>query len=133
MSNQYDDSTYGVQKAVVTTPLTGSLVGTAGATVLFRYRMPEAITLSKLQVFFSVGGTAAVRQLLVGTATGTAAAVYLGTATLGTSANGLTAAFNLTGVVNANDDIVLAWQGTGADVYNVGLQVWGFEQFTNLV
>lgn len=133
MSNQYDDSTYGVQKPVVITPLTGSLVGTVGATVLFRYRMPEAITLSKLQVYFSVGGTAAVRQLLVGTATGTAAAAYIGTATLGTSANGLTATYSLTGIVQSGDDIVLAYQGTGADVYNVGLQVWGFEQFTNLV
>lgn len=133
MANDYSDSSYGVLKPVMTTPLSGSLVGTAGAAALFRYRTPEALTLSKLNVFFSVGGTAAVRQIIVGTATGTAAPVYLGTATLGTSANGLTATYPLVGTVVAGDDIVIGFQGTGADVYNVGLQVWATEQFTNLV
>lgn len=135
MAHEYSDPRYGVLKPVCVTPLSGALNGTVGATVLTKVKLPEAVLLSKLQVYFSVGGTAAgTRQLLVGLElAGTGTVAYFGTAALGTAANATTATFTVAGTANANDNLVIAHQGTAADVYNVGVQVWGNEQFTNLV
>lgn len=134
MSKSYDDSRFGGQKLLVDTPLSGALNGTVGPTVLVKRKMPNPNGLTALQVYFSVGGTAAgTRQLLVGIELGgTGTVSYIGTASLGTAANATTATFPIVGTCSINDNIVISHQGTAADVYNVALQLWGVEAFQNL-
>lgn len=134
MSKMYDDARFGGQKLILDPPLSGGINGTVGPTVLFKRKLPNPWSLTALQVYFSVGGTAAgTRQLLVGIElAGTGAVAYFGTAALGTAADKTTATFPLSGTASLGDNIVIAHQGTAADVYNVGVQVWGVEAFQNL-
>lgn len=149
MSRFYDDARFGAGHIVAPGGASGALNGTVGATILGVFpNGSSATSLSHVGIFFSAGGTGALRQLLIGTATmfaaGTLGAVgYVGTITLGTQANNTSKiAYLGTGVSNTPgntrpivqplDSIVIAQQGTDAITYNIVPMVWGVETFINL-
>lgn len=149
MGRSYDDPRFGDVRVLADGNLSAALNGTVGATVLQVFPMGSAaFKLTHVSISFGVGGTGALRQLLIGTATpfaaGTLGAIgYVGTITLGTQANLTGKVVYLgTGMVNTTSDtyptvqgldcIVIAQQGTDAVAYTIDPNVWGVETFTNI-
>lgn len=149
MSRMYDDARFGAGHIVAPLVASGALNGTVGPTILGVFANGSGgVALSHVGIYFSAGGTGALRQLLVGTATmfaaGTLGAIgYVGTITLGTQANNTSkVAYLGTGVSNTPgntrpivqplDSIIVAHQGTDAITYNIQAQVWGVDMFVNL-
>jgi len=127
----YSDPRFGVEQQIVT-DLSGAINGTVAATELMRYRCKKALVVTDVAVRFKVGGTDAVRKLILGLSlAGTGATSQLGTATLGTAANATTKSLGLVGTFAAGDDIVISHLGTGSEPYNVQPQIFYVERFVN--
>jgi len=133
MSGQYSDPRYGTRQ-LWTLDRTGALNGTVGATVVAKYNVPYACTVSDVDFRIAVGGTeASLRQLLVGySSAGTGTTVNIGTQALGTLANNTVVPSALTSTtLSAGDYIVISHLGTGAGVYDVQPVLVIQEKFVN--
>lgn len=131
MSKHYANPLFGVEQQVIC-DLSGALNGTVAATELMRYKCKRATVVTDVGVRFKVGGTDAVRKLILGLSlAGTGAVSQLGTATLGTNANATTKLLGISGTFAANDDIVISHLGTGSEPYNVQPQIFYVENFVN--
>jgi hypothetical protein len=125
---QYSDPKYGVEQ-VAFTDLTGSLASTVAATELFRYRVKKAQTLSAVYARLKVGGTDAVRKIIIGTCAAGGSCTAIGTSTLGTQANNTTKDLGISGVVAAGEEIVFQHLGTGAEPWNLQFELFMSEKF----
>lgn len=133
MSGQYSDPRYGTRQ-LMTLDRTGALNGTVGATVLARYEIPYAATISDATFRIAVGGTeASLRTMLIGVSlAGTGATTNIGTQTLGTLANNTALPSAVTSTaVSAGDYVVISHLGTGAAVYDVQPILVIQEKFVN--
>jgi len=130
MGKDYADPRFGVQQSYVT-DLTGALNGTVGATELFRYIHKKAATIDDIGVRFKAGGTAATRQIIIGTATSGGAMTAIGTAVLGTQATNTTKLLGISGAIAAGEELVFQHLGTDAIVYNIEFQPFYTEKFVD--
>ena len=130
MPIKYDDARFGVEQPW-TTDLTGSLASTVAATELFRYRFKKAMAINAVYARYKVGGTDAVRKVIIGTAAAGGSITAIGTATLGTQANNTTANLSISGAVAANEEIIFQHLGTGAEPWNVQFTLFLQEKFVN--
>lgn len=133
MSGQYSDPRYGTRNLF---PLdrTGALNGTVTATVVGRYYVPYAMTVSGVNYRVAVGGTeASLRQVFIGySSAGTGATVNIGTQALGTLANNTVQTGSVTSTnLSAGDYIVVSHLGTGGAVYDVRPTLVIQEKFVN--
>lgn len=127
----YADPKFGVEQAVVL-PTSGALNGTVAATEITRMKFKRASVVTDIGLFFTAGGTAATRKLLLGLSlAGTGATSQLGTYTLGTQATKATALSGLGGTFAANDDVVISHLGTDGIVYDVRPTIFYREAFAN--
>lgn len=131
MSQDYSDPRFGVQ-VILATDISGAINGTVAATELFRYPVKRASTVVDIGVRFKVGGTDAVRQVIVGTAAGAGAMTAIGTATLGTQANNSTKLLGIAGAVAAGESLVFQQLGTGSEPYNISFLAYLTEKFVNV-
>jgi len=131
MSTQYDDPRFGVEQRFET-EATGALNGTVGATELFRYRFKKAAVITAVHARFKAGGTAATRQIIIGTAAAGGSITAIGTAILGTQATNTTKDLSISGAIAANEELIFQQLGTDAIVYNVSFGVFYQEKFTNV-
>lgn len=133
MSGQYSDPRYGTRQ-IRALDRTGALNGTVGATVVGRYNVPYACTVSDVDFRIAVGGTeASLRQVFIGySLAGTGATVNFGTQALGTLANNTVVQSAVTSTdLSAGDYIVISHLGTGAAVYDVQPHLVIQEKFVN--
>ena len=131
MSKQYSNPLFGVEQCVVL-PTSGALNGTVAATTITRKKMKRASVVSDVGLYFTAGGTAATRQLVLSRSlAGTGTVTPLGSYVLGTVATGVTALTGLTGTFAANDDIVIQHLGTDAILYDIRTSIFYSEQFVN--
>ena len=133
MAADYSDPRFGVEQCW-STEFLGAINGTVAATVLRRMRVRKAMVLNYANINFKVGGTeAGLRQIVIGRSlAGTGTTAQLGSQALGTMADLSTPlAFAVAGTFAAGDDIVVQHLGTGAGVYNVGVQLFLQETFVN--
>lgn len=130
MSKAYSDARFGTPQ-MFDTPLTGALNGTVTATELFRYRFNHAAVIDAVGVRFSVGGTDAVRTIIVGKGTAGGSITAWGTSLLGTQANSTTKSLSITGTLAAGEELIIQQLGTGAQPYNVSFQPYYREAFVN--
>lgn len=124
----YSNPSYGVSQRFET-DVTGALNGTVGATELFRYKMTGAKSITGINVRYKAGGTGALRQIIVGTASSGGAMTAIGTGLLGTQATNTTKTLAITGTVQDGDELVFQHLGTDAIVYNVSFGVVYKEKF----
>lgn len=124
----YADPKFGVEQVVVTSE-SAALNSTVAATEIFRYRMKKAQTISAVYARCKVGGTDAVRKIIIGTSAAGGAITAIGTATLGTQADGTIKDLSISGAVAAGGDIIFQHLGTGAEPWVVQFEAFLSEKF----